>query len=164
MAIYKETQKINQWWMQVLLLGIAALPIWTFFKLHGSGQPYEEVLLSSGFLTACILPALVILLFLLLTLTTEVTAEGIRVKYFPLWGTRIAWDEVRSAEIIQYGFVGYGIRLSFEYGVVYNAKGNKGLQILKKSGDKVLIGTQHPDDLNSAVQKFLLNNEEQLNS
>lgn len=154
MTTFKETQKINQWWVWVLLLVVAAIPIWRFFQQVDSGQTIGEVLLSSGFLTMITVPGLVILLFLVLKLTTEVTAEGIKIKYFPLWGTRIAWDKVQSAEIIQYGFVGYGIRLSFKHGVVYNAKGNIGLQIVEKNGNKVLIGTQRPDELRTVVQEF----------
>lgn len=52
--------------------------------------------------------------------------------------------------------MGYGLRFSFKYGTVYNASGNKGLQIHSKFG-KFVVGTQKPEKLNLIVSKLLPN-------
>ena len=64
--------------------------------------------------------------------------------------------DIEEAELIKYGFVGYGIRLSIKYGSVYNVKGDKGLRITLKNGKKYLIGTQTPDNLKGVVKKLVL--------
>lgn len=157
MIVYKEIQQMRQWWLWVILMVVAAVPIWRYMQLLDSGQTYGEALFSLDFLMVMAVPVLVLLLFVLIKLTTEVGAEGIKIRYFPLWGTRISWDEVQTAEVIQYGFVGYGIRLSFRHGMVYNTSGNMGLQIVKKNGNKILIGTQRPDELQTVVENFVTN-------
>ncbi len=107
----------------------------------------NKPLSNNGLLISAIIPFGMIGLFYLLKLKTEITSDGIDIKYFPMWSTYIKWDEVQKAEIIKYSFVGYGIRFSDEYGTVYNAKGNIGLLLQKKDGKKVLIGTQTPEQL-----------------
>jgi hypothetical protein len=63
--------------------------------------------------------------------------------------------EIKSCEIIHYSFVGFGYRLSFKYGVVYNVWGNKGLLIEKKNGKKVLIGTQNSKQLKETIEQLV---------
>ena len=59
--------------------------------------------------------------FYVLQLQTRITSTGIEVRYFPLWSTRLTWEDIQQAQIIEYAFVGYGIRFSKEYGTVYNS-------------------------------------------
>ncbi|MGB5272717.1 MAG: hypothetical protein WBN39_01570, partial [Flavobacteriaceae bacterium] len=65
------------------------------------------------------------------------------------------WEDIDKAEIIKYRFVGFGIRLSFKYGTVYNIKGNLGMALHLKDGKKYLIGTQKPEELQKAIASFL---------
>jgi hypothetical protein len=65
----------------------------------------------------------------------------------------IKLDEIENYEVIEYSFVGWGYRLSRKYGTVYNVDGSKGLQIVTKSGFKVLIGTHHEEDLKKMITK-----------
>lgn len=64
----------------------------------------------------------------------------------------IKLNDISSCNVIEYDFVGWGYRLTRRYGTVYNVDGNKGLQILSKSGTKVLIGTHHADDLRKIIE------------
>ncbi|WP_373515941.1 hypothetical protein [Persicitalea sp.] len=152
MTEFQEIQKFTQWWLWALLLGGGVVLLWALFQ---SGTPNESINSTSIWIVVIVL-SFVVVLFSVLTLKTEVTAEGIQIRHFPLWSTFIPWHEIESAEIITYGFVGYGIRLSFRYGTVYNIKGDVGLQIVKKNGSKVLLGTQRPEDLEAVVRKYLL--------
>ncbi|MGI9525729.1 MAG: hypothetical protein ACR2MS_01320 [Weeksellaceae bacterium] len=68
---------------------------------------------------------------------------------------RVDWKEIKKVEIVYYGFVGgRGIRPWTKYGTVYNTKGNNGLAIELKNGDKLLIGTQKELELKSIVDSI----------
>ena len=95
-----------------------------------------------------------IILFFRIRLITNINQNEIRMKFFPFVKKHINWKDVKSAEIVNYGFVGgWGIRLWTKYGTVYNTKGNKGLAIELKNGKKFLIGTQKETELNNVVEK-----------
>jgi hypothetical protein len=70
----------------------------------------------------------------------------------------ISWNDVLTIEVRKYKpireYGGWGYRFSFKNGKAYNISGNMGLQIVLKNGDKILIGTQKPDEL----MEFLKNN------
>jgi hypothetical protein len=59
---------------------------------------------------------------------------------------KVWWSEINKVEIISYGFVGYGWRLT-QYGTIYNIGGNMGLRLHLKSGKKVVLGTQKTKEL-----------------
>ena len=68
-------------------------------------------------------------------LKTTVDRNGIEMRFVPFIYKKITWNEIESAEVLNYGFVGgWGIRLWTKYGTVYNIKGNKGLAIKLKNG------------------------------
>jgi len=147
---------MTQWWIWAILLGTTGIVLWDIvYNAIAKTMSMAEFLQNPESWISALVLIVVLIFFYLLTLKTEVSPEGIYINYFPMWRTKIPWEQIASAEIIQYGFVGYGIRLSFRYGTVYNAKGNQGLQIVKKNGSKILIGTQRPHELRAAVEKFL---------
>lgn len=156
MTEFKETQKMTQWWLWAILLGTTGFVLWEIVAETVSRQlSLAEFVRNTELWLPVLIPGLVLVFFYLASLKTKVDSTGIRIHYFPLWRTHIAWDEMESAELIRYGFVGYGIRFSFRYGTVYNARGNWGLQIVKKNGSKILLGTQRPEELKATVDKFL---------
>jgi hypothetical protein len=75
-------------------------------------------------------------------------------RFVPFLKKNIKWNELKSMKIVNYGFVGYGIRLGSKYGTVYNINGNKGLAIELKNGKKFVIGTQNETELNSTLKKM----------
>ena len=98
----------------------------------------------------------VIVLFWRIRLNTKIDQNEIRMKFFPFVKKQIRWKDIKSAEIVNYGFVGgWGIRLWTKYGTVYNTKGNKGLAIELLNGKKILIGTQNETELNKVVENAI---------
>ena len=95
----------------------------------------------------------------LLKLKTEISSSGIKMAFSPLAKKNISWKDIKSAKIVKYEFVGYGIRFGSIYGTVYNTKGDMGLAIETRSGDKFVIGTQNPDQVQKLVQKFLISTD-----
>lgn len=156
MTEFKETQKMKQWWLWAILLAVMGFGLWGIIAEALARQlSWAELVRSTELWLPLLIPGSILVFFYVASLKTEVDSTGIRIRYFPLWQTHIAWDQLESAEIIRYGFVGYGIRFSIRHGTVYNARGNQGLQIVKKNGSKILIGTQRPEELQAAVDKFL---------
>ncbi|MFD2572986.1 hypothetical protein ACFSUS_20250 [Spirosoma soli] len=83
----------------------------------------------------------------------HVDQEEIRfwIKPFGQWQV-IPWSDIDQAYVREYALWGEypkgiaGIRQG-PNGWVYSAGGTYGLQINKKSGGKILLGTQRPDEL-----------------
>jgi len=99
----------------------------------------------------------VILLFKHLTLSIKITNAGVFYGFnFPDKTLNFtAWDRIVSIKLITYQFWSYGYHISKRYGLVYNLNGRYGLQITLNSGDKVLIGTQNKNALNTFLKTYV---------
>lgn len=156
MTEFREVQKIRQWWIWLILLGVAGLWAWGIYYQIILDKPFgRQPLSDASLLITTIIPISLLALFSTISLKTVVTSRGIKVQYYPMWSTFYSWDQIKSAEIVTYKFIGYGIRYTVKHGTVYNAHGNVGLQLHKTHGENLLIGTQQPEELNQAVQKYL---------
>jgi len=88
-------------------------------------------------------------------LETGINNEMIKIRFFPFVNKTIIWNDVKSAEVLKYGFVGgWGIRLGTKYGTVYNISGDKGLALELKNGKKILIGTQREEELRKVISQI----------
>lgn len=172
--LFQEKQKFTQWWLWLLLL-VTTLTISYYAvkantvskiieseNLNPDSDSFTQVLreeyITFDLMTALFLISpivLVLLLFLALRLETRVSNECLRVRYFPFLKRTFKWSNIEFAEIIKYGFVGYGIKFSTKYGAIYNVKGSQGLALTLKNGKKYLIGTQKPEELKRVVKEIL---------
>lgn len=157
MKPFNETQRMTQWWLWLVLSGLAGIWVWGIVQQIGLGKPFGDKPMSDGeLILSFLLPLGLLGFFRLLTLKTTVDERGIRISYRPLWRTQLRWDEIQDVRLETYsGFIGYGIRFTGTYGTVYNAKGNRGLLIRKKNGRRLMIGTQQSDALLLAVRTYL---------
>ncbi len=157
MKTFQETQRMTQWWLWIILGGLAGIWVLGIIKQIGMGEPFGDKPMSdAGLLLSALLPFGLLLFFRLLMLRTRVDERDIHINYRPLWRTQRRWDEIQEVRLETYsGFIGYGIRFTGTYGTVYNAKGNRGLLIRKKNGSRLMIGTQQPDELLAVVQAYL---------
>jgi hypothetical protein len=140
---FEEVQAMDQLWIWVLMglefvimiiaLLTAATPIWTF-----------AVCLGIMTMTMALLGSI--------KLYTRMDMQGVhfRMSPFHFKEKTILWDEIdqiyvrKYSPIMEYG--GWGIRVSLGRGTAYNIKGNYGIQIKKKNGKEILLGTQSPDE------------------
>jgi len=156
---FKEVQKFNQLWLWLLFLALflgAGYIIYRqlILEIPIGDQPASNTELILIAVSLCLL----CLLFVVMKLETEISSEGIRMRFIPFVQKRVKWDQVEKAEVLNYGFVGgWGIRVWTRYGTVYNTKGRMGLAIRLKSGKKFLIGTQKPEELKVVVHQYLRN-------
>ena len=147
---FNETQKFAPgilWYMRVQLVVMAILFIFLSLKF-----PESRIILLPTYLLI-IVP--ISLLLELVRLKVTVNADGIDMSFKPFTKKNFSWDEIASAAVVNYGFVGgWGIRVGTKYGTVYNTQGSEGLGIKLKNGKKLVIGTQRKAAMQSAVNKF----------
>lgn len=150
--LFQETQKFNQWWLYLIVIGTAVLLIVTFAAAAWeSPSDYNMI----GAIVSMLAGIAMIVLIWVLKLKTTITEEKIRIHYFPFIKKEWKWSELKSAKVFDYGFVGgWGIRIWTGYGTIYNVRGSKGLHI--KTNDKeYVIGTQKEEEMRSSIAHLL---------
>jgi hypothetical protein len=153
---FKEKQKFTQWWLWVFLIGFGLFQVYALCKQLVLGEDFGDKPMSDvGLIIFTLLPFGIIFFFWYMKLETEIDPKEIRIKFSPLVKKVFKWEDVKSAIVLNYKFVGYGIRLFTSYGTVYNTKGNTGLAIELKNGEKILIGTQKGNELAQIIEKRL---------
>jgi hypothetical protein len=152
---FKEEQYFsrNILWVTVLFLPVLMLVV-LFYQLY-SGELVGDYPMSNTSITILsiiyFIPA--VLAFFFVKLSCIVEDEKIMYG----WNipdkvmNEIHFSEISSYKIIQYDFVGYGYRISQQYGTVYNVSGSWGLQVVKKNGEKILIGTHRPEEIKAVL-------------
>ena len=146
MAPFREEQRFEWYWTAMFC--VPALIV-------GYGL-YRQSSISGALLWPAFIVALVVAVwFLRLKLVTEVRDDGLFIWFVWLWPERtIPWDQIRSVETRTYrpirDFGGWGVRWAAK-GIVFHARGNRGVRLVLSSGERVLIGSQRPDDLAHAI-------------
>lgn len=156
---FKEEQQFTQWWLWVLLIAIGAFPVFGLYQQLVLGQKFGDKPMSDfGLIVFTVFVIGIIAMLRFATLKTEIDAYQFRITFSPFTKRKVQWQEVESAKIIKYGFVGWGIRLWTPYGTVYNTSGNMGLAIKLKNGKRFLVGTQKAKELEEIVKNILPDN------
>ena len=163
--LFRESQALTQWWIWLIVLGIAALQWYAFYQQIVRGEPFGDnpapdgLLIVFWILFGIGLPVL----FFAARLKTEVRADAVYVQYVPfhLRPVVIRPAEIISASAGQYSpwadYGGWGIRYGAG-GKAYNASGNRGVRLELAAGKHLLIGSQHAPALAAAINQ-LLNNQ-----
>ena len=153
-TVFKEEQKFTQWWLWLLIIAIG---VWAVFGIYVQlilGEEFGNKPMSDmGIIIFALFIFGLIALFWFMTLKTEIDQNEIRMNFLPFVKRRVSWTEIKTAKVVNYGFVGgWGIRLWPKYGTIYNTKGNKGLAIELKDGKRFLIGTQKETEIKKVVE------------
>lgn len=163
--VFKEIQKMTQWWLWFIIIVLLVIPIFGIYQQVIQGKSFGNNPMSN---TGMIIMAIFMLCFVValysMKLKTSIDTTEINISFFPFVKRQFLWKEIKSAQVIQYGFVGgWGIRIWTKYGTVYNMSGNKGLAIEMKNGDKFLIGTQKDLELRAFIKELSINQSENQN-
>lgn len=148
-ALFYECQKFNQWWIWLLMV-LVLLFLVAVFILFPSESMLLLLLLGVG----------LVFLFRKVKLETAVKEDGIYVRFFPLhiMFQFHPWETIDKVHVRTYSaiseFGGWGIREGFIAGKAYNVDGDTGLQIEFNSKEKLLIGTQKPDELRTVLARL----------
>lgn len=163
MRIFQETQKFNQWPMRLISLGLSAFLLFSLYQWFvakdavGNVPPDDDI----GQLVVVLVLALTLLLFYLLQLKTEIDERGVHYKFLPFHfkNKTIPWKDIKEcyvrtySPIMEYG--GWGYRISLKNGKAFNVSGSKGIQLILKSGKKILIGTQKESEATLVIHRYL---------
>jgi hypothetical protein len=156
--IFHEVQRFGQIWVWLLVLMTSALAWWgtvqqlILKKPFGSRPTPDAVMLLIGMVFGIGFP----LFFLSLRLITEVRPDGICVRFVPLQRRFKRWAcaDIVGYELVTYrpirDYGGWGIRSGPE-GRAYNVSGNRGVKLTLRSRNRLLIGSQRPEQLAAAL-------------
>ena len=157
MKEFIESQRFTQWWLWLILVGVALIPTWGMYSQVLMGTPMgNNPTPDWAVVFFCLFTYGMCFLFYFLQLKTTINAKGIHFGFFPLGVNRFhAWQNIDTAAVVHYGFVGgWGIRYGSKYGTVYNIRGAEGLAVVLKNGKKFLIGSQQIKTLTEVIQTF----------
>ena len=158
--LFNEKQRFTQWWLVLILafvniLIVSILIVELNSKSIGPAKPISAPVVVFVTLLSIAISASIFLI----QLETTIKTDGIYVRFFPFQNSyrHIKWNELSKSYVRTYNpiteYGGWGYRLGlFGKGKAYNVAGNKGLQLEFKDGKKLLIGTQKPGDVETALQ------------
>ncbi|HWR83495.1 MAG TPA: DUF6141 family protein [Candidatus Deferrimicrobium sp.] len=160
--LFHEEQKFRQVWLWAVVLLLAGLAWLVFIQQIVRGIPFGSRPAPDFVIWILVLVVGVGLVWLLAkaTLTTVVTNDHVRLRFFPIWSRTIPLKAIKSVQardyrpIWEYG--GWGIRWSPIWGMAYNVSGNRGVQLVLTNGKKVLIGSQKADELEAAIRRGMI--------
>lgn len=151
MKQFKETQRFTQWWLWLVLVGSWVVLMYSLATV----QPQTTLAYFISFGVGMLLP----ILFWQMRLMTRITEEGIYVRFVPFHFKEqfYPWESIESAQVRTYSplmeYGGWGIKYGFNgQGKVFNVAGDQGLQLVFKSGEKLLIGTQKPTEIQAFIR------------
>jgi len=165
MVTFSEVQRFRQRWLWILL-GASTLAVLAVFG-HGLieqlafGRPWGNRPVADGTLILISILALLFMagmlsLFAILQLITVVDGSGIHLRFRPFRMRLIAFGEIaecasrRYRPLAEYG--GWGLKYG-RRGWAWNISGDQGVQLVLKSGQRLLIGSQRADELAAAVRQ-----------
>lgn len=100
-----------------------------------------------------------------LRMRTRVDGPAVTVRYGFLYSTRISLSEVVRAEAVVYrpvrDYGGWGIR-GFGRRRALNARGDRGVLLIRADGSSLLVGSQRPRDLLNALARAGVETEDKL--
>lgn len=167
--LFREVQYFHQpgLWIFLTLVGIVLIGTSIAYyqrwrRLRASRPELTRLLPILTLAGATLSFLLVVGLLGVANLTTEVRANRLLVKLFPLHLSfhEISLDGVEAVEVTTYrpfaDYGGWGIRISSR-GTAYNVHGDRGVLITYAGGNppSILIGSQHPEKLAAALQHLL---------
>jgi hypothetical protein len=166
MPTFTETQKNPfRWYLVVFLVVIPILIYWSAQSNNRSIEASNYLLLMLG---AYFLPAVFLMVKAFSKTTYQIDEQGIHYRVKPLEKWRaIPWTDIDRAYVRDFRLMGehqkgsvgvqkrpkgrpYIIKAGPDgrvFDMSFDEKGDFGLQINKKTGSKMIFGTQRPDEL-----------------
>lgn len=161
---FRETQKMKQVWIWIVIILIFALWTWAFIQQIIMKEPFGNHPASDlGLILIGVVLLIPLFLITQIKLITEISRDGIfyKMTIFMLKFKQIKPEEIEDYEIRTYKPVreygGWGYRLSFrkKKGMALSMQGKTGLQLELTNAKKILIGTQKPEEILSAMNKLI---------
>jgi len=156
-ALFHEVQPLRIWLIWLVILIPVVLAWWLFISQIVFGIPVGDNPLSNiGALVIWLAFGIVLPSFAYYAkLITDVRTDGIYLNFFPMYSKTVAPRDIISYEIRQYRplveYGGWGIRFAPHKKRAYTMGGDRGVELELTDGKRLLIGSQRPEELASAV-------------
>lgn len=155
-AGYREVQKLHPAWR--ILVGASCfaggLAPLALHLASGERVPPLWVPLLGFVLVGVAMPAL---MAFLLRLEVEVRPDALYVRFLPLRTRKIPYASILRCEPCAYrpirDYGGWGIRWGGPRNWAYTMRGNRGVRLHLEGGQRLLVGSQTPDDLARAIEE-----------
>ena len=158
--MFYEVQRFGQWWIRAIqgslfvFFAAAAIRQLVFGISVGNKPVSNGWMLTLFVFFGVLLPVF----FQIITLHIMVKRDGLFVKFFPFDLKYIHLHEITSCAVQEYrpiaDYGGWGIRYGSE-GKAYTVSGNKGVMLVFANGKKLLLGSENPENLASAIKLTL---------
>jgi hypothetical protein len=151
LPLYSEKQQFPAW----VLLGIIAIGFLPFI-IDNVVHTLPFRLLTTSIIASILGGAFI----LVCNLRTELHADGIRYRFFPL---HLHWhfipkNDIAKIYIRKYSpfrdYGGWGIHWSLGGSKAYNTCGNMGVQVELVNGKRILFGTQKPEEWEKVIKEM----------
>jgi hypothetical protein len=161
MKVFIETQRFNQWWFRLIILLVAttSIPIIVMSYSNVQSEPIPFwISLIAGIATLIV----VLSMGFLIKLETKIDELGIHYGFWPFYSKLklISWSDIKECTVIKYnplndyGGWGYKTGIFSNKGSAMNVRGNIGIQIVFKSGKRLLIGTQKKENAEKVIETY----------
>ncbi|NLE61665.1 MAG: hypothetical protein GX616_25200 [Planctomycetes bacterium] len=163
-VVFREVQQFRQIWLWAMvlawpgimtaILGYGLVRRLVFGYCMDQSAAWSTEALIVGFVVPLLVSLALSWLLYAMKLITEVRADGLHVRFWPLPWRRIGFEEITEywprtyRPIREYG--GWGIRWGLG-GKAYNVSGNQGVQLVLDRGRRLLIGSRRAEELAAAV-------------
>jgi hypothetical protein len=152
-------QRFRQSWLWLVVL-LPAILAWVLFVeqvLRGrplGGHPLPD---WGVWLIWALIGLGLPLLFGLVNMRLEVTAEEIVVYYRPYSSRRIALDDLEKVEVRRYNAVteygGWGVKGWTRDKMAYNVSGDTGVELTLRDGRSVMLGSRRSEELAGVIEQ-----------
>jgi len=161
-VLYREVQNFKQLWLWILIVGLSFFSIYGLVSQVFLGNPFgsnpspDFLMVVIGIIFGVCFP----IFFYMMRLITEVRSDAFYFRFFPLHRKvqKIEYGNIKNYKFCTYSpfkeYGGYGIRYGLK-GKAYNVSGSRGVQFELITGEKLLIGSCHPEKLVSALDKAM---------
>jgi len=151
MVHFREEQRFQWFWTAAMLVP-AIIIGYGLYRQVWLGRPVGPgVLLWPAFVVAVVVAVWISQM----KLVTEARDDVLSIRFIRLWPDRvIPWNQIARAEVFTYrpirDYGGWGVRWSAR-GTVFHALGHRGVRMELVSGERVLVGSQRPEELARAI-------------
>lgn len=154
---YREVQRFRQWWYLLLVVGTALIGWSAWLQQIVIGEPFGSDPASDAavWIVWVVMGLVVPVIALSLRLVTEVTDDGVQVRFPPFRPRDVTHDEildVRTVEVRPMArWAGYGYRRRPDGDVAFLVRGRDAVRLSLGEGRAVVIGTRSPERLATAI-------------
>jgi hypothetical protein len=152
-----ETQRFRQWWIWLIVLGVAAFAWYGFIQqvllgqLFGTNPAPDWAVWLIWLAFGIGFPAF----FYSIRLIVAVGTDHLLIQYIPFFSRSIPFQEIERFEartyrpIREYG--GWGLRWAGTQKRAYNVSGNQGVEVFLRDDHQIMLGSQRAQELATAL-------------